>query len=107
MTNWGKKAGLLWKASIVVVGMIGGASMSVACQKGYVETDVPGVCMESPEMANPWVSDEKPPADKMPSWQRENIKVIDAPSMTAQDEREDRERAEADKDGKKKAGIRS
>jgi len=80
----------------------------LACQVGYVPSDTPGVCVERPnEATNPaWVSDEKPPEDKMPSYQREGVTVVDAPSMADQDAKADREKIEADQQGKKSAGIK-
>jgi hypothetical protein len=53
-----------------------------------------------------WVSDEKPPSDKMPSYQREGITVIDAPNMAAEDTKADQEKIQADAQGKKSAGIK-
>jgi hypothetical protein len=81
---------------------------AVACQKGYVPSDTPGVCVEqSAEQTNPqWVSSEAPPSDKMPSYQREGITIINAPSMAEADAKMDREKAEADSEGKRNAGIK-
>jgi cytochrome b subunit of formate dehydrogenase len=78
-----------------------------ACKDGYVKTDVEGVCMAQPvTKTNPeWVSDEKPPTDKMPSWQREGIHVVEAPNMAYEDAKMDQERRDADAAGKKAAGI--
>lgn len=80
---------------------------AVACDKGcYVFKDT-CACDASPELA-PSVepSDEKPPSDKMPSYQREGIKLIDVPSMTAADAKLDREKSDANKEGKAAAGIK-
>lgn len=51
-------------------------------------------------------SDEKPPTDKMPSYQREGITVIDAPSTTASDAKADQDKADADAQGKESAGLK-
>jgi hypothetical protein len=81
-------------------------AVSVACQKGYVPTDVPGVCQETGVEEHPkWISDEKPPENKMPSYQREGITVIDAPNMAVEDEKQDAEKRAADAQGKKAAGL--
>lgn len=86
--NYKLVAMLLMLASVV----------GAACKEGYVPTDVEGVCQKAgvTETNPEWVSDEKPPEDKMPSWQREGVTVIDAPSTTAQDEEIDRAKAESD-----------
>lgn len=78
-----------------------------SCKEGYVPTDVDGVFQKSDIVTNPgWVSEEKPPSDKMPSYQREGIIVIDAPNMRDQDMKDDLEKAEADRQGKMSAGIK-
>lgn len=79
-----------------------------ACKSGYVPTDVPGVCQEGffTKTDPAIVSDEKPPTDKMPSWQREGVIVVDRPRMAAQDEEDDLKKAAADKEGKKRAGLK-
>lgn len=51
-------------------------------------------------------SDEKPPSDKMPSYQREGVVIVDAPNMAEQDAKADREKLEADAEGKKRARIK-
>ena len=51
------------------------------------------------------VDDAKPPTDKMPSYQREGIVADMPPSCAAQDAKMDQERDQADKQGKKNAGI--
>lgn len=83
------------------------ASGANACAVGYQPTDVPGVCMEinQAEMNPTWVSDEKPPRDKMPSWQREGVTVVDRPSTSDSDAKADLEKVSADKEGKRTAGI--
>jgi hypothetical protein len=79
---------------------------AVACPKGSFEYN--GECAVdiqpiTAEAVKP--SDEKPPSDKMPSYQREGIKVIDAPNMAFEDAKADQDKRDADLDGKKAAGI--
>ena len=50
-------------------------------------------------------SDEKPPKTGMPSWQAADAHIVDAPNMMFQDEQQDRERINADADGRQAAGI--
>lgn len=50
-------------------------------------------------------SDEEPPKDKMPSYQREGVKADMPESLSAQDAKADMERAQADSEGKKAAGL--
>ena len=60
-----------------------------------------------PEIATPvQPSDEKPPTDKMPSYQREGVTVVDAPNMAFEDSKADAEKRQADADGKQLAGIK-
>lgn len=51
-------------------------------------------------------SDEKPPEDKMPSYQREGIQIINAPNMAEEDAKADAEKRSADEQGKQSAGIK-
>jgi hypothetical protein len=79
----------------------------LACKSGYEPSDVEGVCVES--SVNPsmkYASDEKPPSDRMPSYEREGVKILDAPDLTKQDEQLDKEKDSANKAGKKEAGIK-
>jgi hypothetical protein len=82
------------------------ASPVLACKPGFKPTDVPGVCMEINQAEVNWASDEKPPEDKMPSWQREGISIVNAPSTAKADEEADRAKAEANEEGRRTAGIR-
>ena len=50
--------------------------------------------------------DEKPPSDKMPSYQRVGINALTPPSLAAQDARDDEEKSQADTQGKKSAGLK-
>ncbi len=80
----------------------------LACDKGCENHN--GVCAcdqlpvaDTTPQAKP--SDEKPPQDKMPSYQREGIHA-DMPASTAiQDAELDREKQQADFEGKKAAGL--
>jgi len=83
-------------------------SIAGSCKPGYVPSDTPGVCLEKPVTAtNPeWVSEEKPPSDKMPSYQREGITVINAPNMADEDAKSDRDRSDATAEGRKSAGLK-
>lgn len=79
---------------------------AVACGPGsYAFKDTCVVDIQP--IAEPSVkpSDEKPPTDKMPSYQREGITVITVPELSASDAKADREKAEADQSGKRAAGI--
>lgn len=79
----------------------------VACPKGSYEYN--GGCeMDIQPQQAPSVkpSEERPPSDKMPSYQREGVKVIDVPNMAGEDAKLDREKVEADRDGKKAAGLK-
>lgn len=77
-----------------------------SCKDGYVPTDVEGVCQASDVTNAVKPSDELPPSDKMPSWQREGVTVVDAPNLEAQDRKDDDEKVAADKEGKSKAGLK-
>lgn len=81
-----------------------------ACPPGSIEIE--GVCAadlkpEQPTQADGvQPSDEKPPLDKMPSYEREGIHAETPPSMAAQDVKMDAEKAQANAQGKKAAGIK-
>jgi hypothetical protein len=82
-------------------------AVAVTCGKGqYVYRNE---CVDDiqPEIAQPvQPSDEKPPEDKMPSYQREGVTVVDAPSMVDADSKADAEKASADAQGKQAAGLK-
>lgn len=83
------------------------ASWSWACPKGSTEYEGNCVVDIKPETGPSVVpSAERPPKDKMPSYQREGIKVIELPSLISADAKQDREWNDADMAGKKAAGIR-
>lgn len=80
--------------------------VAMACPKGQSEWQNGCVVDIAPEIAAPVKpSDEKPPEDKMPSWQREGIVQINCPSKSDQDTDDDKAKLEADAQGKKAAGI--
>lgn len=84
-----------WIALMVLLPGIGFAE----CREGYSPTDVAGVCQEglSTETDPALVSDEQPPEEKMPSWQREGVTVIEAPSVIDQDKEWMAQHKQADK----------
>jgi hypothetical protein len=83
------------------------SASAMACPKGSTEyegncaIDLPVAESEKPVAP----SDEKPPTDKMPSYEREGVHALMPPSLVAQDEKEDQQRAQATDEGKKAAGI--
>lgn len=78
-----------------------------ACPTGQSEWQDGCVVDIQPEIAKPVEpSDEKPPADKMPSWQREGVTIVNAPSMTDEDTKADQENREANAQGMQRAGIK-
>ncbi len=77
-----------------------------ACPKGtepFKDTCVVELHPEAAISVQP--SNEKPPTDKMPSWQREGITLIDCKNLEADDERMDRQKADANAEGKRNAGL--
>lgn len=91
--------------SVIAVMLLCAGIADAKCREGYVPTDVDGVCQASEVTNAVQPSDEKPPTDKMPSWQREGVVVVEAPNMAAEDERQDREKREAERSGKAAAGV--
>ncbi len=98
---------------IAVVGSLGVAivMMSVvyvmACPKGSYEYR--GSCEYDirPEIAQPvQPSAEKPPSEKMPSWQRAGVVIATVSSMADVDNKLDQDKRDAETDGKKAAGLR-
>jgi len=92
------------RAAILIVDLV---AVAVVCGKGqYVYRNE---CIDDiqPEIAQPVKpSDEKPPTDKMPSYQREGVTVVDAPNMAFEDSKADAEKRQAEADGKQMAGIK-
>lgn len=78
-----------------------------ACDKGCFPFKGECACDIQPQTAPPVKpSDEKPPDDKMPSYQREGVLIVDAQNMTFDDEKIDQEKRDAEAEGKKNAGIK-
>ncbi len=50
-------------------------------------------------------SNEKPPQEKMPSYERPGVTVLDAPALASDEEKAEREKRAADRAGKKAAGL--
>jgi len=83
------------------------AGNAVACPTGSYEYRGDCVVDIKPITAAPVKpSDEKPPTDKMPSYQREGVQIVDAPNMAFDDAKRDAEVRSADAEGKKAAGIK-
>lgn len=91
----------------LLLGMLLVAQSAAACNKGCEEHQGVCACDQKPDAA-PDVqaaSEEQPPKDKMPSYQREGIHA-DMPASTAgADARMDADRLAADQAGKKAAGV--
>lgn len=92
---------------IVIMGLAGSA---VACPKGTVEYE--GVCADLPSPEESTlapavgvVSDEKPPQHPEPAYQRGEVTADMPESQVAEDTKMDQEKAAADAEGKKAAGL--
>jgi hypothetical protein len=82
------------------------SQLAGACADGCFPYRDTCACDIKPEAAAPvQPSNEAVPQDKMPSYQREGIHADMPPSLIAQDEKADQERAEAIEKGKKEAGV--
>lgn len=94
------------KIAILVV-MLQATAFS-ACKEGYVPTDVEGVCQKADtRQTNPdWIIDEKPSFHPQPAYQRGEVTIVDAPNLEAQDRKDDLEKEQANKEGRKKAGLK-
>lgn len=91
-----------------IVVLLSVPTLAMACNKGEYEYRGDCIVDIQPITAPPvQPSDEKVPDDKMPSYQRPDVTVINAPNTATEDERMDREKIEADKQGKLSAGIKS
>ena len=92
--------------TIIVVLLFAASSAWATCNQECYEYN--GVCacdIKPYGDSSVHASDEKPPEDKMPSYQREGIKVLELPSLGGEDIKADQAMAEADEIGKKAAGI--
>lgn len=93
--------------SLIVLSLLLVSGFAVACDKGCFAFKDTCACDAEPyqaETVKP--SDEKPPSDKMPSYQREGVVLINAPSTADADAKADQEKAQASAEGKQAAGIR-
>lgn len=83
------------------------SASAVDCPKGSSEWNGGCVVDIAPEVAPPvQPSDEKPPSDKMPSYEREGANVIDAPNMGDADAKADQDKRDAEAQGKHSAGLK-
>ncbi len=92
--------------TLIIVALV--ASNVIACNVGCYEYQGNCACEQRPadsDASSIKPSDEKPPTDKMPSYQREGIVAAMPMSLAAQIIKEDEEKAKADAEGKKAAGI--
>lgn len=83
------------------------ASEAAACDKGCVDYEGTCACDAPAEKAPSIqaVSDEKPPEEKMPSYQRDGVHADMPPSTAAQDALSDEQKSQASSEGKKAAGL--
>jgi len=85
------------------------AALAVSCPDGCAPYEGNCACEATTEKTTPaegvQPSDEKPPRSGMPAWQDPDIKADMRPSEAANDEKLDRERTNADFEGKKAAGL--
>jgi hypothetical protein len=95
------------KSLIAVLLLVPAVSFAKKCPSGT--EPYKGECVSSdatPYGADPVKpSEEKVPEEKMPSWQRPDVTVVNAPNMADADAKLDQEKAQADHDGKKAAGL--
>lgn len=82
-------------------------TVALSCPKGTEPYKDTCLVELQPEVALPIKpSDERPPEDKMPSYQRDGIVTIDEPNMATEDAKADEEKQTADIQGKNTAGIK-
>lgn len=93
--------------SIVVLCTI----VAMSCPKGTI--DYQGICADMPSAdtetlapAVGVVSDEKPPRHPEPAYERGEVTVDNLQSKIYEDSKMDQEKAQADADGKKAAGLK-
>lgn len=84
------------------------ASQALACAPGCLPYEGVCACSQPAEKVEQTYkpSDEKPPRDKMPSYQREGIKAEMPSSLASEDAKLDEDKAKAEIQGKKAAGIK-
>lgn len=82
-------------------------AVAVVCGKGqYIYNNECQVDIQ-PEIAKPvQPSDEKPPSEKMPSYQRADIAIVTAPNLNDSDVNADKAKFQADIEGKQRAGLK-
>ena len=100
------------KTTKVCVALLAMISVSaLACDKGCAPYKITAnqtvcACDAVPEIVQPvQPSDELPPKDKMPSYQREGVHADMPKSLAEDDMKMDEEKVEAEVAGKKRAGI--
>lgn len=92
---------------LLVVLLASITTASLACPKGASEWNGGCVYDLQPQLAEPVKpSDEVPPSNKMPSYQRADVNLVDAPNCAKEDERMDQEKKDADAEGKRRAKLK-
>lgn len=82
-------------------------AVAVICAAGCYPYKDTCACDAPVEQAVPVKpSDDVAPTDKMPSYQREGVTVIDVPNTYAADLKADRDKADANAQGKMSAGLK-
>jgi len=99
------------KTVITVAVVVVVQSFAVGCPKDCYEYQGACACDAMPEKAlttppSGAVSSEKPPQDKLPSYERANVKADMPQSLIAQDAKADQARSQADTQGKVAAGLK-
>lgn len=97
------------KKSLFILMLFMTGSNATACAPGCAPYQGTCACDQRPEVSSlpeTKPSEEKPPRDKMPSYQREGIKVDMPISMTAVIQKEIDDKNAADTQGKAAAGIK-
>ncbi len=92
---------------LVITCIIVASNATASCNKGCSEYHGNCACDEKPYQAIPVApsSDEAPPRSGMPSWQDPSVKADMPQSNAFEDMKMDLEKAEADAQGKRAAGI--
>lgn len=85
------------------------AAPVIACNKGCTEYEGNCACDQAPEKAvQTFVpSEDKPSHHPQAAWERGEVKADTPPSLAASDAKLDQERAKADAEGKKDAGLKT
>lgn len=83
---------------------------AVQCEKGCSEWE--GVCAcdapkaSSSEPEQNYASDEKPSKHPEPAYQRGEVNIVNVPNTAEEDIKIDQEKAKADAEGRKAAGLK-